>query len=225
MMQHPQKQLIQDFAQGSLISPLVTMVSAHLEICDVCQAQYHEMLKGEAIALEDEPSFLSRNEMNGAFDSIMDKIHSKASELKGVTDESVKVEISGRVIELPRSMSFLKDQKIPWKEFGKKNAIAPVLKTSKGNFYLIYIGPGESVPGHDHSGLEYSYVAAGSYEDGISAFNTGDFSVFGSGYTHSPKATSSDGCLVISWVEGRLNYFEGILKPFNSLMWWYLHRT
>lgn len=226
MMQHPQEQVIQDFAKGTLISPIATMVSAHLEVCEICQCHYKELIDSEAKALENEVYNLSTGDMDKAFDSIMSKIGSESvNSNRNVNDEAVSIEISGQVIQLPRAMNFLKDQKISWKEFGNKNAIAPVSMSPQGNFYLIYIGPGESVPKHDHSGLEYSYVAAGTYEDGISTFNTGDFSVSGSGYTHSPKATSSDGCLVISWVEGRLNYFDGILKPLNSLLWWYLHRA
>jgi putative transcriptional regulator len=122
-------------------------------------------------------------------------------------------------------MSFLKGRQIPWKEFGKNNAIAPVVMSQKGNFYLIYIGPGEIIPQHDHSDIEYSYLVAGSYNDGITTFKTGDFSVSKHGQIHSPQATSDDGCLVISWVEGRLNYFRGFLKPLNSILWWYLHKA
>lgn len=226
MMQHPQEQVIQAFAKGSLMSPIATMVSAHLEICKICEAHYRSLIDSEAKSLENEAYNLSTSDMDKAFHSIMGKIDSQAIDsYRDLNEDAVSIEISGQIIQLPRAMNFLKDQKIPWKEFGKKNAIAPVSMSPQGNFYLIYIGPGESVPQHDHSGLEYSYVAAGSYEDGISTFNTGDFSVSGSGYTHSPKATSSDGCLVISWVEGRLNYFDGILKPLNSLLWWYLHRA
>ena len=225
-MQHPQKQLIESFAQGSLISSIATMVSAHLEVCDICQAQYHDLMATESKALEREALNLTKSDMDKAFSAVMNMIEEKSPESVIVeSKEAVQIEISGQVIQLPQSLGFLKDQKIPWKEFGKKNAIAPISTSPNGNFYLIYIGPGESVPKHDHSGLEYSYVAAGSYVDGISTFNTGDFSVSGSGYTHSPKATSSDGCLVISWVEGRLNYFDGILSPLNSLLWWYLHRA
>ncbi len=226
MMQHPQVHFIQAFAKGDLPSPVATMVSAHLEICEDCQSSYREMIRLESKVLENEIYNLGKSELDKAFESVMGKIDSEMSKApENLSNENIKIEISGQVIELPRAMNFLKDQKIAWKEFGKKNAIAPVSVGARGNFYLIYIGPGESVPHHDHSGLEYSYVAAGSYDDGISNFNTGDFSVSSSGYTHSPRATSADGCLVISWVEGRLNYFGGILKPLNSLLWWYLHRA
>lgn len=225
-MQHPQESLLQAYTQGSLISPIATMVAAHLEVCDYCQTAYQQMLNSEAQDMEKGTHFLSQKEMDNSFEMLMNKVTTIKPETTMIrSEEAVKIEISGQIIQLPSAMNFLRDQKIPWKEFGKKNAIAPVSMGPEGNFYLIYIGPGESVPQHDHSGLEYSYVAAGSYDDGITTFNTGDFSVSGSGYSHSPTATSSDGCLVISWVEGRLNYFDGIFKPLNSLLWWYLHRA
>lgn len=225
MTQHPQENLIKAFSKGDLIPPLAAMVSAHIEKCTACRVSYNELLKLEAKSLENEVHDLSVGDVDVFFDSVINKISSVHEPLLGGAVEDAEIEISGKIVKLPRALNFLKDQNIPWKEFGKKNAIAPVTTTQEGNFYLIYIGPGEKVPNHGHSGLEYSYVAAGSYVDGISEFNTGDFSVSGSDHVHSPQATSSDGCLIISWVEGRLDYFHGILRPLNSLLWWYLHRA
>lgn len=226
MIHHPQKSIIGKYSKGELLTPLATLVSAHLEVCQTCSSHYSDMIHADALDFESSSIDFSNNTIDHAFGLVMNKIenpdifHSADNE-----SENIMLRVSGQVIPLPRSMNFLKDKQIPWKEFGQKNAIAPILTGAEGNLYLIYMGPGETVPKHNHEGMEYSYVVAGTYDDGISSFTTGDFGFFTQTTTHSPRATSDDGCLVISWVEGRLNYFDGWLKPLNSILWWYLHRA
>jgi putative transcriptional regulator len=218
--------MIEKYSTGELLPHLATMISAHLDVCEDCRFTYNQILKRESRDFASVTSDLSNKELDTAFDSIMNKVTQFKQDLKNEeAPEGMAINVAGQVIHLPRSLNFLKDRQISWKEFGKKNAIAPIVMSPTGNFYLIYIGPGESVPQHNHSGIEYSYVVAGSYDDGISVFNTGDFSLSTHNTSHSPRATSEDGCLVISWVEGRLNYFDGLLKPLNSILWWYLHRA
>jgi putative transcriptional regulator len=226
MIHHPQTDIILKYTEGELIPSLASMIASHLEVCDQCRMHYKEFLQQSARHLESGSVELSGMDVDRAFNMVMEKLdQQKFPEENRAETQQVQINVSGQLITLPRSMNFLKDEQIIWKEFGKKNAIAPLVTGPKGNLYLIYIGPGESVPQHNHTGVEYSYVAAGSYNDGISTFNTGDFSISSDEVSHSPRATSEDGCLVISWVEGRLNYFDGWLKPLNSLLWWYLHRA
>ncbi|MGE3609521.1 MAG: cupin domain-containing protein [Bacteriovoracaceae bacterium] len=225
MNHHPQPDVMLEYAQGNILSPLSVMVAAHLEVCKECRDQYTKTL--EKLTKPDAEVFqVPSDEMNSALNNIFNMIDQGVEEIKPAKELSpFEITVAGQVIPLPRSMSFLKDQVIPWKEFGKQNAIAPVISQENGRFYLIYMGPGETVPHHDHNGREFSYVVAGTYNDGISNFSSGDFSVFKKGDQHTPHATSDDGCLVVSWVEGRLNFFTGIFKPLNRILWWYLHKA
>lgn len=226
MIHHPQNEIIEKYTVGELSAQLALMVSAHLDHCEECRLRHNKILERESLQVASRPFELSNIELDRSFLSTMSKVSANGHNSKNEEDsQGISIQVAGQKIDLPRSMNFLKDRQISWKEFGIKNAIAPIVVTPKGNFYLIYIGPGESVPQHNHSGSEYSYVVAGSYDDGISVFNTGDFSFSTDETSHSPRATSDDGCLVISWVEGRLNYFDGLLKPLNSILWWYLHRA
>lgn len=225
-MNHPQIQLIEEYANGALNSPVSLLIRAHLDACPDCQLLYEGQVSSKAKEFSSSNFKLSQSEIENDFEKVMSKIgKSKKHSAKDTEVAPVTISVSGQVIELPRSMSFLKDQEISWKEFGKKNAIATIPGSLGNQLYLIYIGPGEGVPAHNHTGTEYSYVAAGSYNDGISDFNTGDFTLSTNQVAHSPKATSDDGCLVISWVDGRLNFFRGIFSPLNKILWWYLHRA
>ncbi|GAB4419901.1 MAG: ChrR family anti-sigma-E factor [Bacteriovoracaceae bacterium] len=224
MIHHPNLETIHKFSKGELNSPLSAMVAAHLELCLDCANHYQSCLHSEVQIFTDQKVEMSSSEIDEAFDSLMAHMEDNNLEMESQSHQ-VNISISGESFNLPSAFSFLKDKPIPWKEFGTKNAIAPISISPEGNFYLIYIGPGEKVPEHNHTHIEYSYVAAGSYQDGISQYQTGDFSFTDKTHRHAPMATSDDGCLVISWVEGRLNYFKGILSPLNSLLWWYLHRA
>ena len=230
MIHHPDETLILKFSRAEILSPLASMLSAHIEECNECKKKYQEHLNQAFLMPDNVKSVLDLNndEISSALHLVMNKIEQQKNESIIQEKEAKKVadlfiEVSGERIQLPRSMKFLKDQPIPWKEFGKKNAIAPVVTTKEGTFYLIYIGPGETVPHHGHTEIEYSYVAAGAYEDGLSSYETGDFSFTNKSHYHTPKAVSDDGCLVISWVEGRLNFFTGFLKPLNNLLLSLIH--
>lgn len=231
MIHHPNDTLILKFSKAEIFSPLASMVSAHIEKCYECREKYQNYLNQESLEEQNSKNDadLNGNDIANALHLVMNKIGKENDILsppKRIEEvEDFFIEVSGEKIQLPRSMNFLKKQTIPWKEFGKKNAIAPVVVTKEGTFYLIYIGPGEAVPHHGHTEIEYSYVAAGAFEDGLSSYETGDFSFTNNTHYHTPKALSDDGCLVISWVEGRLNFFTGFLRPLNNLLWWYLHKA
>lgn len=217
--------ILKQYASGELNSAISALVSSHLENCKECSLKYEQLINQEADQTLEKTVDLSADIQDQIFAKLLGQIENPDQITPENNEQPFTVDVSGYKIELPKSLSFLKHHQLNWKEFGKKNSIAPVSMSKEGNFYLIYIGPGESVPRHDHTGIEYSYVVAGSYEDGVSSFTTGDFTISSKGHLHSPKATSEDGCLVVSWVEGRLNYFNGIFKPLNSLLWWYLHRA
>lgn len=226
MNHHPHSDLLSQFAKGELVTPLSSMISAHIELCSDCKKAYKLLTDQEGEDLVCAQNEMSAKDLDASFEGFLDLIERQtAKNARSEGSEGAVVDVLGRSFHLPKAFGFLRGQQFEWKEFGKKNAVAPMSFSQGGTFYLIYIGPGERVPEHGHSGSEFSYVAAGSYEDGISKYETGDFSLFDSSQTHSPVATSSGGCLVVSWVEGRLDYFKGILKPLNPLLWWYLSRA
>lgn len=94
-----------------------------------------------------------------------------------------------------------------------------------GSLLFIYVGPGEAIPEHGHAGKEYGCVIEGKFEGHGQNFSTGDFTFYDKNTHHSPKALSEEGCLVLVWLEKRLNFLSGPLKPLNPLLWWYLNRV
>ncbi|WP_417335827.1 cupin domain-containing protein [Halobacteriovorax marinus] len=222
---HPDHKILEKYATGDLGVGISLLVSAHLDHCEQC-SRHVSQLTADAVNSFMEPvtdiSYNLDSELDQLIGSIDTEVLNKSSVQR---EEDGKVTFLDKTFTLPRSMAYLASKELNWKEFGKNSRIAPVETTEEGNLYFIYLDKNEEVPQHGHEGIEYSYVAAGSYGSQSDIFNTGDFSSFDSQIIHTPKALSDDGCLVISWVEKRLNFFTGIFSPLNKIMWWYLHKA
>lgn len=225
---HPDSNLLDQYVTGELKPGVASLLSPHLEHCEKCLS-YVENKTNEKAALLNKVTL--DNDINIDVDKYFDEIKDLLDEK--ITDAHVqKEQESGPVLSfqdknfvLPKVLSFALKDPLNWKEFGKNSRIAPVLTTEKGNLYFIYLDANEKIPSHRHESVEYSYVVAGSYESNGHKLQTGDFSTFDKNDEHAPMAVSEDGCLVVSWVEKRLNFFSGIFSPLNRLLWWYLHKA
>ena len=222
---HPDQKLLEQYATGGLGVGISLLVSAHLEHCQQCSKQMAH-LTDRAV----EKFMMPASEVSYDLDNELNHLLSKIDTIETYDDiaennDVAQISFLDKKFFLPKGMGHLASKELNWKEFGKNSRIAPVEVTEQGNLYFIYLDKNEEVPLHGHEGIEYSYVAAGSYASCSDVFNTGDFSSFDSHIKHAPKALSDDGCLVISWVEKRLNFFTGVFSPLNKLMWWYLHKA
>ncbi len=219
---HPQPDLIQKFAQGDLQAPLASVVSAHIEFCSMC---LHKVKILEADLAED---FFS-NSLSSQKSERKDAWSQLASRLqmtpvnKSESPQAGVIEIEGQSFSLPRSLKSLGSSNIKWMPFGQGGKITKLAEKSNENLYLIYLASGETVPTHSHAGVEYTYVISGSFKADGQEFTTGDFSRSDQSVVHAPQATSDDGCLILSSVEERLNFLQGVLKPLNGVLWWFLN--
>lgn len=219
---HPKPDLIQKFAQGDLQAPLASVVSAHIEFCSVCSRKVKSL---EAELAED---FFSnslscqKSEKKDAWSQLASRLQSTPAQRSENTHAGV-LEIEGQSFSLPRSLKSLGSSNIEWMPFGQGGKITKLAEKSNENLFLIYLASGETVPTHSHEGVEYTYVISGSFKANGQEFTTGDFSISDQSTLHAPQATSDDGCLILSSVEERLNFFQGFLKPLNSVLWWFLN--
>lgn len=219
---HPSLHLIQKYAQGDLQAPLASVISAHVEHCSEC---LEKMKKAESDLAEE---FFSNDlasrvqDKKAAWSQISSRL-SSPSVKKSETGAEALLQIEGQSFKLPRSLKSINQSKLKWMPFGRGGKISRIAERKNENLFLIYLAAGETVPRHSHQGGEYTYVISGSYKaDGLE-FNTGDFSYSDQTVTHSPQATSQDGCLILSNVEDRLYFLHGFWKPLNGVLWCFLH--
>ncbi len=223
MLYHPENLVLNKYADGQLEPGISLLVTNHINHCQQCRNYISQKTDELSNRLFEEVS--EKENSDDAFNDILNLLDEEEKTSEVVEDNVITVNFHDRKFELPKSMAFVKDTEVKWKEFGKECGVAQLSSGENGGLFFIYVGPGETIPDHGHSGREYSYVVAGSYQSNGQDLTTGDFSTFTESDHHAPVATSDDGCLVISWVENRLNFLPGILSPLNRLFWWYLKRT
>jgi putative transcriptional regulator len=217
---HPSSELLEYFAEASLDGSLASVVSAHVEHCSSCQKLVRSTEQELSSNVFSGAVQISSTEASDAWKSISSRMNAPKS--RGPSTQG-EIFIDGIKFDLPRSLHKLAAKPMKWMPFGKGGKISKLGDERGKSFFLIYLSSNEEVPMHSHEGSEYSYVIAGSYSaDGLT-FETGDFSVSTETVTHAPKAGSEDGCLLLSSVENRLNFFQGWLRPFNALLWWVLN--
>ncbi len=217
---HPSSDLIKRFVSGSLDSTLASIVSAHVEHCSQCAKAVSGFEQTSSIEAFSSPLVVAAPEMADAWTKISSRLVTTDNSF---AKDQAEIEIFGLKFELPRALKSLVTNPIKWMPFGKGGMISKLGQEHGKSLFLIYLPANEQVPIHSHAGMEYSYVISGSYSaDGLE-FNTGDFSSSSETVVHAPKAGSDDGCLLLSSVENRLNFFQGWLRPFNRLLWWFLN--
>ncbi|EPZ49246.1 anti-sigma factor, putative, ChrR family [Bacteriovorax sp. BAL6_X] len=225
---HPDIELIKRFVTGELEAGPGLLVKAHLNNCEDCRIQAESEFESQAnnFFYTNSNLKLEKDVTDDIFNFILDKAEcTKAKVESNNIHKPPIVKFQNKTFSLPETFSFISDKDISWKEFGKNSAVAQVTSGKTGGLYFIYLGPGETIPKHGHHGREYSYVLDGYYSSNGHKLDTGDFSTFEESDIHEPSTTSEDGCLVVSWVENRLNFLHGVFTPLNQLLWWYLKRS
>ncbi len=224
MKHHPSNEVLRKFAAAELNESLSSVISAHIEHCSMCA---NSMTSHEKALASD--MYSSSVIQQGSLDRIWLDISSQLDSSRNDQSNSLhfvkpaEILVGDQKFELPRSLRHISLSSLKWISFGQRGKIARLKGNESNSLLLIYLGPNEEVPPHSHSGVEYSYVISGSYSAAGSEFETGDFSFSDKTVVHSPKATSPDGCLLLSNVEEQLNFFQGFLKPLNQIFWRFLN--
>lgn len=217
MKHHPSKPLLQQFAAADLDLPTSTLISAHIEACSSCAKEVH--------AIEQRLSNDCFETGMGAVDSeaIWEKfrLSLRSAELKPTAkiSENPTLTIQGHRFTAPRALAKILRSDLKWKTFGSGGRIAKLQGSGESDLFLIHLPPKQSVPLHTHSDKEYSYVIAGRFFADGETYESGDFGVSDSAVRHAPVAGDDDGCLLISSIQGRLNFFTGWLTPLNVVFW------
>lgn len=74
----------------------------------------------------------------------------------------------------------------------------------QANVMLLRIGAGKCLPRHTHSGVEFTQVLYGSFDDGRAVFGPGDFDAADEDVRHQPVVQAGGECLCLAAVDGRL---------------------
>ncbi|WP_444942049.1 ChrR family anti-sigma-E factor [Microbulbifer sp. ZKSA004] len=197
---HPDKNLLLEYASGSLPKGASLVVSAHIQMCAECRAQYQTMnTLGGSILESCAPQAVN----DEAFQRLMGRIDQAAEPEQQVAPERSK-STEPMLADAPPVVHKLlkKNPPIKWK------TIAPALKmcrlkTGQDQYEVSFhrLSCGGKVAEHDHRGYELTLVLYGSFSDSDGVYSPGDFLLREPGDVHRPTVTEDQECLCFSAVQ------------------------
>ncbi len=224
---HPSSEQLRAFATGDLAPALSIMVSAHCDMCPRCMDMVNNMTEELAQESLEEVAVPNAELLPSAMQSMLADITKLPSSLSAddliniaQKKDHTNIELDGRKFQLPRTLHRYVNKTGNWSSLVGKLWQAPVDMGTQGVANFIFMGHGGSVPEHTHRGTEYTLVINGEFSDGLNQYDSGDFILMDSSHTHTPQATSHDGCLVFSMVDEPLHFTSGLarlLNPFSHL--------
>jgi len=201
---HAPDAMLAAYAAGSLPSPFALVVAAHISLCAECRAalEAHQAVGGvvlEGIGLADLSSGLKVDVLARLDQPAAPELHFSRS---GIFPGPV--------------MAALKGQPPRWKSLGLGVRQCILSFDSEGSTRLIYIPPGQEVPGHSHNGMELTLVLQGSFSDDTGHFGVGDVETAGDELAHTPKAGEGAPCICLAATDAPLRFtswLPQVLQP------------
>jgi putative transcriptional regulator len=201
---HTPEALLAAYAVGTLSQPFALVVAAHISLCLECRAGFeaHQAAGGAILETASEQRISAKLKSN-----VLDLLDAPVApeqvyQRMGVFPSPVTAALKG---ELPR-----------WKSLGLGVRQAILSAGRKGSVRLLYIPPGQAVPGHSHGGLELTLVLQGSFRDDISRFRVGDLEVADQTLEHTPIADMGAPCICLAATDAPLRFTSlvpRILQP------------
>lgn len=220
---HPDSQLLQAFAAGTLAPSLSIAVSAHLELCRRCSRQVHRLearlaeslLHGELA--DDEPV---TDDLEAMLQQILQTPPTASPDPDDVVSPVLPVlDWQGQQILMPRALRQLLP--VSWQRVGKVARARLALNEADGSrANLLAIEPGGGVPAHQHAGYELTLLLAGNMLDEHGCYQAGDFLLLQGSQTHTP--VTPDGCLCYTVLDAPVQFTRGLprlLNGFGSLLY------
>jgi putative transcriptional regulator len=216
---HPKYIDLQAFSAGNCQPALALMISAHVDMCPQCRSECVDIQAELADDLLMQPKV--SEPLSNRYISMMSNITSLPVVHTPVPiAENSSIELDGKFFELPRTLKRHVINTGNWSRLVGKLWQAPVDLGEIGKANFMYMEKGGRVPEHTHKGTEFTLVVNGQYGDGISEYESGDFTIMDSKHKHLPHSQSDEGCLVFTIVDQPLHFTAGIarlLNPFSHL--------
>ena len=218
---HPDSQLLQAFATGTLAPSISIAVSAHLELCRRCSRDVHrrEARLAESL-LQDE--LTDDQSVTDDLEVMLQQILQTpptASPDDVVSPAPPVLDWQGQPILMPRALRQLLP--VSWQRMGKvARARLALSETDGSRASLLAIEPGGGVPAHQHAGYELTLLLAGNMLDEHGCYQAGDFLLLQGSQTHTP--VTPDGCLCYTVLDAPVQFTRGLprlLNGFGSLLY------
>ena len=231
---HPDKNLLIEFAAGTLERAPAIAVKTHLHYCPKCTLEVQQLEQvGAALFLSGASEPSTENADKTDFTELMKKIDDIALAAEEVTNTAHVSDDqnnqSGHTNSLPSKYAALPqlvkkmmlNNKLKW-QYTTKNLRSANLIAGQDQYAvsLQNILAGGHVPEHEHLGDEITVVLKGSFSDEDNMYQQGDFLLKSTGDRHRPMASSNEDCLCLSVEQAPVKLtgaFSRLLNPFIKI--------
>jgi len=215
---HPSSELLNQFVQGELPTGKNVVVSAHLELCKVCDAKAKE-LQALAVSSWVDPSSSAKSDPvhEDAYAQMIQAIV-KSPQINDVPRSDlfeIDIEPLKRSIKVPKVLAKAATQGLTWKKIGGGISEAQLRLDNETMCEFIYMEAGSKVPVHTHMGSESTLVLDGTFEDDLGEYSPSDFIVRNAQHHHQPR--SKEGCLCFAVLDSPLKFTEGLARLMNPV--------
>lgn len=210
---HPDPAVLLAYSAGALSEGVALAIACHASICRSCRNEIERLdAVGGAMISEAGPAALG--------DDALDRLLARLDEPVPQAPVAPHLDPQTRTVvpgPLQRYLSCSLSS-LPWHRIGRSlEEVRLPLSGSGAKAALMRIKAGRTVPRHSHSGLEYTLVLAGGYQDDDAVFRRGDYAEFDSNHEHQPVADTDGDCLCLVILDAplRLSGWLGrLINPF-----------
>ncbi len=200
---HPYDDTLARYAAGTLGPGPSLVIATHLEGCAECRSRVRLFEAAGGAMLEDAPESAVRPDLF-------------ARTLK-------RIEETVEAASPPRLASPLDGVPMtPWRSLGGgfawRRLALPYAPSA--SVIMLKVQPGQRMPHHTHSGVEYTQVLQGSFHDDFGRYVAGDCIEADDDVDHQPIIDSDVECICLAAVEGRLKlrgWMARMMQPFLGL--------
>jgi putative transcriptional regulator len=204
---HPGEELLLTLAAGRLESGAALLLDAHVETCEPCRLQcQHLQSIGGALIDEAEPALLETD----ALSRTLARIDAREAARQPGSDVQRTVATPRPALpngaKWPRSLRGSTISRWHWMGPGMRWSRIQLPHEPEASIFLLRIAPGSSLPIHSHSGIEFTQVLCGSFDDGRAIFGPGDFDAADSSVHHQPIVHNNGECVCLAYVSAPLKF-------------------
>lgn len=220
VLHHPTEKMLSKFIDGNLNTGLSVVISAHIELCEMCRSRRSELEGKAALAWETEASQQVNTEKD--FSPLLASITSKLREVKQEKEAEndsaplQEIHMLEGSVRLPKVLAKLAGEGLVWKKLAGGINQADITLDDQTQCEFIYMKPGSQVPLHTHRGNEITLVLDGSFSDELGQYKPADFVTRDGSHQHQP--VSEEGCLCFAVQDSPLMFTRGLARLLNPLI-------
>ena len=236
---HVPEELLLAYAQGSLSAPLELAIASHLAYCQSCRERVRafEALGGLTLtditltdttltAPGDAPSLPDGSAPLPSLDAFWARLEAecdaapqgaaqreaaRSSAMQAAHESHRNNPANSPYVYPLQRLTGAAGEKVRWRSLGALGRQSCILVDDKVQARLLDIRPGQTVPAHQHGGMELTLVLSGSFEDEGGIYASGDLQIeTEASPTHQPRAHETVGCLCLTVTDTPLR-FKGII--------------